>query len=83
MLVVDRREGKSTDPLGANRAEIQAELEKHAFGHDNSKSAAPSDQIQVEQAVSARPVKPGVLCVHETPGPEGLVNLILQRVWGV
>ncbi|KAF9467300.1 Inosine/uridine-preferring nucleoside hydrolase domain-containing protein [Collybia nuda] len=71
MLVVDRREGKSAYPLGANRAEVQAELERH--GSD----------LLVEQVLNEKPVRPGVLCVHETPGSERLMDLVLQRVWGV
>ncbi|KAF9467301.1 Inosine/uridine-preferring nucleoside hydrolase domain-containing protein [Collybia nuda] len=83
MLVVDRRADSSAYSPGANRAEIQAELEKRAFQHGEWESTAIPAQVEVEQATEEGPAKPGVLCVHETPGPEALLNLLLQRIWGV
>lgn len=83
MLVVDRRADESAYSPGANRAEIQAELEKRAFSHGDWESTAVPAQVEVEQPAEEEPLRPGVLCVHETPGPEVLLNLLLQRIWGI
>lgn len=83
MLVVDRRADESAYSPGANRAEIQAELERRAFSHGDWESTALPVQVEVEQAAEEGPVRPGVLCVHETPGPDVLLNILLQRIWGI
>jgi hypothetical protein len=83
MVVVDRREDESAYSPGANRAEIQAELEKRAFSHGSWESTALPAQVEVENAAEAKPAGSGVLCITETPGPEVLLNLLLTRVWGI
>ncbi|RDB25389.1 Inosine-uridine preferring nucleoside hydrolase [Hypsizygus marmoreus] len=85
MLVVDRREDESAYSPGANRAEIQAELEKLAFHHGSWESTALPAQVEIERAASptTRPVASGVVCITETPGPEVLLDLLFRRVWGV
>ncbi|KAL0581816.1 hypothetical protein V5O48_000184 [Marasmius crinis-equi] len=79
MLVVDRREDENAFALGANRAEAQAELNEKAEG-----KVAPA-RVEVEsfeQAVSVGTSKPpGVPCVVKTPGPDVLLQLLLERVW--
>ncbi|KAJ4468317.1 Inosine/uridine-preferring nucleoside hydrolase domain-containing protein [Lentinula aciculospora] len=83
MVVVDRREDKTAYAPGANRAEVQAQLEKkHLFGGKNSESIALPAPVEIE------PKKPesdhrSVWCVMETPGPEALLRTLLARVWGV
>ncbi|TFY67928.1 hypothetical protein EVJ58_g1321 [Rhodofomes roseus] len=87
MCVVDRREDPGAYAPGANRAEIQAELEKHHLHHSGPfESTALPAQVEVERASDALPrnlTAGGVACVFETPGPEVLLKLLLERVWGV
>ena len=112
MLVVDRRDDPSAYAPGANRAEVQAELDRHNFRHAGAyESTAVPAQVEVEippvfkgtshsQAQAATgatatdaPGRPsdgrmngvvgGVPCITTTPGPAALVQLLLERVWGV
>ncbi|KAF9268811.1 nucleoside hydrolase [Marasmius fiardii PR-910] len=80
MLVVDRREDESVYPVGANRAEVQAQRSK-----DGKAVPARVEVESLEQALSrvgsSKP--PGVPCVTKTPGPGVLLELLLRRVWGV
>ncbi len=101
MLVVDRREDVGAYAPGVNRAEVQAELERHHFKHTGTyESTAVPAQVEVE-APPTNPGKPqeqgpatmqdskskthteGVPCITETPGPAALLQLLLERVWGV
>ncbi|EMD37862.1 hypothetical protein CERSUDRAFT_123694 [Gelatoporia subvermispora B] len=104
MLVVDRRDDEGAYAPGANRAEVQAELERHKFQHAGEfESIAVPAQVEVEDRAAAVKAlaeqadtkgttataeslarKPGgVPCVTVTPGPAALVDLMLQRIWGV
>ncbi|KZT72099.1 nucleoside hydrolase [Daedalea quercina L-15889] len=87
MCVVDRRDDPIAYAPGANRAEVQAELEKHHLHHTGPfESTALPAQVEVERAGDALPphrTAGGVACVYETPGPEVLLKLMLARVWGV
>ncbi|KAJ7188507.1 nucleoside hydrolase [Mycena filopes] len=87
-LVVDRRDDvQSAYAPGVNRAEVQAELDKHTSHHGAWESTAVPALVQVigtERApkdVHVHP--PGVRSVHTTPGPAALLNLLTNRVWGV
>ncbi|KAG6886275.1 hypothetical protein C0993_006685 [Termitomyces sp. T159_Od127] len=82
MLVVDRREDESAYSPGANRARIQAELEKLNVSHGIWESSALPAQVETEEALRSRPPT-GVPCVTETPGPDVLLSLLFKRVWGV
>ncbi|KDQ57686.1 hypothetical protein JAAARDRAFT_35371 [Jaapia argillacea MUCL 33604] len=83
MLVVDRREDlQSAYSPGANRAQVQAELERMHVEHARFESSAVPAQVDVEEAPHARDIE-GVACIVETPGPEEIVRLLLTRVWGV
>ncbi|KAG5352201.1 hypothetical protein C0989_003282 [Termitomyces sp. Mn162] len=82
MLVVDRREDESAYSPGANRAKIQAELEKNNVPHGIWESSALPAQVETEEAMKARP-PPGVICVTETPGADVLLSFLFRRVWGV
>ncbi|KAI0663543.1 nucleoside hydrolase [Cubamyces menziesii] len=89
MCVVDRRDDQGAYAPGANRAEVQAELERHHFQHAGTyESTAVPAPVEVE----SRPIiegplavdhKGGVPCVTQTPGSAALVQLLLERVWGV
>ncbi|KAH9935513.1 nucleoside hydrolase [Fomitopsis serialis] len=88
MCVVDLREDPGAYAPGANRAEVQAELEKHHLHHSGPfESTALPAQVEVERASDAQlpnhTAVGGVACVFETPGPEALLTLLLERVWGV
>ena len=89
MCVVDRRDDQGAYAPGANRAEVQAELKRHHFQHAGTyESTAVPAPVEVER----RPIiegplavdhKGGVPCVTQTPGSAALVQLLLERVWGV
>lgn len=93
MLVVDRRDDQGAYAPGANRAEVQAELERHHFPHAGAyESTALPAPVEVEsRPAAAADAKDqggaaqtgGVACITETPGSAALVQLLLQRVWGV
>lgn len=78
MLVVDRREDISAYPLGANRSEAQRE--PHDGHIDTTTQLEKSDVIDVIAGVTRD--FPGVVCVHDTPGADVLLELLLKRVWG-
>ncbi|KAF5370765.1 hypothetical protein D9758_002125 [Tetrapyrgos nigripes] len=82
MLVVDRRSDESAYALGANRAEVQAQLEKATTEHHPHEDFAV--QVQVETAADVdKTDAAGVLSVNQTPGPEVLLQMLLERIWGV
>ncbi|KAJ3756877.1 nucleoside hydrolase [Lentinula raphanica] len=87
MLVVDRRNDKTAYAPGANRAQVQAELEKAHWAGGNLESVALPAQVEVESASQmkndAKGSHHGVWCVSETPGPEALLKTLLARVWGI
>jgi len=84
MLVIDRRQDESAYAPGANRAEVQAELEKTAKEKGHHPHEDFPVQVQVESAAEVnKSDAAGVLCVTETPGPEVLLRMLLERVWGV
>ncbi|KAJ7497087.1 Inosine/uridine-preferring nucleoside hydrolase domain-containing protein [Mycena latifolia] len=82
MLVTDRRDDLSAYAPGANRAEVQAELDKHTSHHGIWESTALPALVETEH-----PPKPqdgsGVMCVYATPGPGTLLALLAKRIWGV
>ena len=82
MLIVDRRVDQSAYAPGANRAEVQAQLEKLHLPHGQFESTAVPAQVETELPVQ-NPGSRGVACVIETPGERVLLNLLLERVWGV
>lgn len=79
---MDRRLDLSAYAPGANRAEVQAELDKHSSPHGAWESTAVPALIETEQAPRAV-VAQGVICVYATPGPAMLLKLLTKRVWGV
>jgi hypothetical protein len=83
MLVIDRREDESAYAPGANRAEVQAELDRHSFKHKNWESTAVPAQVEIDDIEERRSGVPGVLCVTNTPGSRTLLDLLLRRVWGI
>ncbi|KAI0949624.1 hypothetical protein AcW1_009173 [Taiwanofungus camphoratus] len=87
MLIIDRRDDQGAYAPGANRAEVQAELERHQYRRAGEyESTALPAQVEVEtqsqmHGLKHRPL--GVPCVVETPGPAALVKLLLERIWGI
>ena len=87
MLVVDRRDDPGAYAPGANRAQVQAELEKHHF-HPSGvlESTAMPAPVEVEVAPATGfevPHLPSVPVVTMTPGPAALLKLLTKRVWGI
>ncbi|KAJ7502815.1 Inosine/uridine-preferring nucleoside hydrolase domain-containing protein [Mycena galericulata] len=82
MLVVDRRDDASAYSPGANRAAVQAELDKHMFQHRTWESTAVPALVETEHVPKVLSPR-GVVCVHATPGPAILLALLMKRVWGV
>lgn len=85
MLVVDRREDEGAYDPGANRAAVQAELEKNSF---LSKGVLESNAIPAQVEVEVPPTESkdpsgGVPVVTATPGPAVLLRLLESRIWGV
>ncbi|KAJ7072537.1 Inosine/uridine-preferring nucleoside hydrolase domain-containing protein [Mycena amicta] len=80
-LVVDRREDESAYAPGANRAEVQAELEKLNVTHDKPwESTAIPALVETEQP--PMPINSnGVVSCYATPGPAALLDLLLKRIW--
>ena len=87
MLVVDRREDEGAYDPGANRAAVQAELEKHGFHiRGTLESNAVPAQVEVENASEIpqkKLVNSGVPVVNATPGAVALLRLLSERVWGI
>lgn len=82
MLVVDRRDDQSAYSPGANRAEVQKELEKLHYNSAIWESTALPAPVEIEKAPMISDGLRGVLCVTQTPGPKTLLRLLLKRVWG-
>ena len=82
MLVVDRRADEGAYAPGANRAEVQAQLEELHLHHARFESTAVPALVEIEVPVD-NPHSEGVPCITETPGCQVLLNLLLERVWGV
>jgi hypothetical protein len=80
MLVVDRRDDLSAYAPGANRAEVQMDLEHHTDQFALEAAFVPA-RVAVEHPRNNN--GHGVACVTDTPGPEVLLETLLKRVWGV
>ena len=73
MLVVDRRDDVSAYPLGSNRSEAHnGDVALNIFDR--------SDKVEIISGANAE--IPGVIVIHRTPGPDALLRLLLERVWG-
>lgn len=84
MLVVDRRDDLSAYAPGANRAEVQMDLERYHVDQFALESAFVPAQVAVEHPEDTRNNdEQGVACVTDTPGPDVLLKILLKRVWGV
>ncbi|ETW80919.1 hypothetical protein HETIRDRAFT_427781 [Heterobasidion irregulare TC 32-1] len=83
MCVVDRRDDKGAYAPGANRAAVQAALERQNLKHGPFESTALPAQVAVEENAQVKSKTGGVPTVVGTPGSEALVNIIMKRVWGV
>ncbi|KAJ6602166.1 Inosine/uridine-preferring nucleoside hydrolase domain-containing protein [Mycena sp. CBHHK59/15] len=82
MLVVDRRDDISAYAPGANRAEVQAQIDKSGSHHGTWESTALPALVETENAPK-HPHPNGVMCVHTTPGPAALLTVLTERVWGI
>jgi hypothetical protein len=82
MLVSDRRDDLNAYAPGANRAEVQAELDEHNAHHGTWESTALPALVETENGPQEQHLR-GVMCVHATPGPDTLLALLTKRVWGI
>ncbi|KDR75339.1 hypothetical protein GALMADRAFT_227002 [Galerina marginata CBS 339.88] len=73
MLVVDRREDESAYPLGANRSEAQRDPNGVFHNTKLPETGINTTQVYLDQ---------GILCIQATPGPDILLKLLLDRIWG-
>ncbi|KAG0706076.1 nucleoside hydrolase [Suillus ampliporus] len=92
MFVTDRRDENTAYAPGANRAEVQAQLDLHQIGHGLLESTALPARVEIEDPIlsTGGPVevgleqkRKGVGCLIETPGPSVLLRLLTWRVWGI
>jgi hypothetical protein len=81
--VVDRRNDQGAYAPGANRAEVQALLEKQLSVHGFLESTAVPAQTGIETPPTVPLEDPGVICITETPGCDVLLRILLERVWGI
>ena len=79
---MDRRLDKSAYAPGANRAKDQDALQGRSQAR-SLKSTAASAQVGLESIPKElKSIGNGVACIVATPGPDVLLNLLLERVWG-
>jgi hypothetical protein len=92
MLVIDRRDENTAYAPGANRSEVQAQLNLRQLGHGLLESTALPARVDIEvptlsgggDKVGLESVqRKGVACLVDTPGPSALLQLLMRRVWGV
>jgi hypothetical protein len=83
MFVTDRREDNTAYAPGANRAEVQAQLDLRQLGHGLLESTAVPARVEVEDSGLEQKRRRGVACLVETPGPSALLQLLTRRVWGI
>lgn len=83
MFVTDRREDNTAYAPGANRAEVQAQLDLRQLGHGLLESTAVPARVEVEYPGLQQTRRRGVACLVETPGPSVLLELLTRRVWGI
>ncbi|KAK7687189.1 hypothetical protein QCA50_009693 [Cerrena zonata] len=91
MLIIDRRNDSGAYAPGANRARVQAELERlNAQTKGAFESTALPAQVEVETESQADSPSNhtgssgnGVPVVTRTPGGDVLLKLLMKRVWGV
>ncbi|THH15642.1 hypothetical protein EW146_g4868 [Bondarzewia mesenterica] len=82
MCVVDRRDDKGAYAPGANRAAVQAALERQQLKHGPFESIALPAQVVVEEQSQTKQTKgEGVPTIKATPGSDVLVDMILKRLW--
>jgi len=90
MCVVDRRDRGAYAP-GANRARVQAELERRvAAGSADAGGIGSLESVVVPARVEGEgePSRPredeqGVPVIESTPGPEALLQIMMKRIWHV
>jgi inosine-uridine nucleoside N-ribohydrolase len=83
MFVTDRRVENTVYAPGANRAEVQAQLDLRQLGHGLLESTALPARVEVEDPGLEQRQQRGVACLVETPGPSVLLQLLTRRVWGI
>ncbi|KAF8629242.1 hypothetical protein AX17_005821 [Amanita inopinata Kibby_2008] len=80
MVVVDRRMDTTAYAPGANRSEIQVELDKLGVPHGVWESTALPAPVEVECVADTVTTGSGVPCIIQTPGSMILLQLLIERV---
>jgi len=80
MLVVDRRDDIGAYAYGDSR---QQELDRHPVLNGLFEPAAIPVPVLMEDTGKNGGPDIGVFTVVETPGPRALLDLLLQRIWGI
>ncbi|KAG2146441.1 nucleoside hydrolase [Suillus bovinus] len=83
MFVTDRRKDNTAYAPGANRAEVQAQLDLRRLGHGLLESTALPARVEIEDQELEQRQQKGIACIVETPGPSVLLQLLTRRVWGI
>ena len=83
MFVIDRRDDNTAYAPGANRVEVQAQLDLSQLGHGLLESTALPARVEIEDSTFEPKQQKGVACIVETPGPSVLLQLLVRRVWGI
>ncbi|KAG1770807.1 hypothetical protein EV702DRAFT_1248964 [Suillus placidus] len=88
MFVTDRREESTAYAPGANRAEVQAQLDLRQLGHGLLESTALPARVNIEDPILLaggqgevgleQKERKGVECLVETPGPSVLLQLLTR-----
>jgi hypothetical protein len=83
MVVIDRRNDQGAYAPGANRAQVQTQLEKDRFRYEEGivlESTAVPAPVEMEDMMTRQ--NSGVACITETPGSDALVRVLMSRIWG-
>lgn len=80
---MDRRAEQSAYALGANRSQVQVQLERHLQDQSDKLTPTQDNDEQQETKVGFNDIQSGVYCIDKTPGTDALVKLLFNRVWGV
>ncbi|KAI0317207.1 nucleoside hydrolase [Amylostereum chailletii] len=90
MCVVDRRNDHMAYAPGENRAAMQAALikasedaQREEFGSLTLESTVVPVPVEVETTPEPELQGEGIPIVTKTPGPDVLLGLLFERVWGV
>ena len=79
MLVVDRREDIGNYQPGDNRAEVQAARKLDA----DAATMQVESRVQLGDVLTGPTGAEGVAILTDSPGPQVLAKIMLERIWGL